>query len=99
MPPRLDFMGPDAPGGSGLSLLPVPVGSLSAQHLLVGGSGGGGGASNAAFAIRPSTRYFSPTELQDRFDRFGPSRSSHGFGPIHVGAAGSVQAQLFESRM
>lgn len=56
-PPRLDFMGPSAAGGTAVQLFPVPVGARSSEHFLVGGSGGGGSATNYAlsFAFLPST--------------------------------------------
>ena len=60
-PPRLSFMGPEAPAGEALPLLPVPGGTPSSVHLLVGGAGGGGGASSAAFQLHfLTTNIWSP---------------------------------------
>ncbi len=43
-------MGPPGAGGSAFALLPLPSGTQSSDHFLVGGAGGGGGASHALFA-------------------------------------------------
>lgn len=51
VPPRLDAMGPVAPGGTAVQLLPKPAGARSSAHFLVGGAGGGGGGSQATFCI------------------------------------------------
>lgn len=54
VPPRLDAMGPAAPGGAALQLLPFPaLGGFtkSSQHFLVGGAGGGGAGSQATQCI------------------------------------------------
>lgn len=40
--------GDPAPGGSAVTLFPVPAGARSSLHFLVGGAGGGGGASHPA---------------------------------------------------
>lgn len=50
VPPRLDFMGPPAAGGHPMQLFPLPPGTLSSRHFIVGGSGGGGAGSQALFA-------------------------------------------------
>jgi hypothetical protein len=58
--PRIDAMGPVAAGGTALGLLPIPVGSVSSSHFLVGGSGGGGAGSQACMTIQvASSRLWS----------------------------------------
>ena len=43
--------GPVPVGGSAFNLFPVPAGTSSLDHFLVGGSGGGGGGSHAFYAL------------------------------------------------
>jgi hypothetical protein len=52
-PPLLSQMGPQAAGGTALTLFPFPTATSqkSSLHFLVGGAGGGGSASNASFAL------------------------------------------------
>jgi hypothetical protein len=49
---RLDFLGPNAVGGTSFSIFAVPAQALSSRHFLVGGSGGGGGGSHAALMTK-----------------------------------------------
>ncbi|MBL8729160.1 MAG: hypothetical protein JNM25_12055 [Planctomycetes bacterium] len=54
VPPRLDAMGPPAPGGSAVQLFPFPPptgNQRSSEHFLVGGGGGGGAGSHACQAL------------------------------------------------
>lgn len=54
VPPRLDAMGPSAPGGNALQFFPFPAGTGSARssdHFLVGGAGGGGAGSQSCLSI------------------------------------------------
>ncbi|MCA8963231.1 MAG: hypothetical protein H6838_13365 [Planctomycetes bacterium] len=61
VPPRLDAMGPPAPGGAAMQLFPfVPTPSQrSSSHFLLGGAGGGGGGSHACLTISLA-RVWSP---------------------------------------
>ncbi len=54
VPPRLDAMGPSAPGGSAVQFFPFPATSGSTKssvHFLVGGAGGGGAGGQATLCI------------------------------------------------
>lgn len=64
VPPRLDAMGPSAPGGTAVQFFPFPpaAGSTrSSLHFLVGGAGGGGAGSQATLHIAAvNPRQWSP---------------------------------------
>ncbi len=53
-------VGPDGAGGVAFNAHPVPAGTLSSEHFVIGGSGGGGGGSHPHFSLRGTPPVWKP---------------------------------------